>query len=219
MLFEKIADNRNVKSLAARLRQKRFIFFLSLLSNINYPINILDVGGVEQFWQVMGYNNMENVQITLLNIDRALVSGANFKSVQGDALDMKFPDESFDVVFSNSVIEHVGDMENQHQVVKEINRVAKRYFVQTPNKNFFIEPHFFFPFFQFLPIKLRIWLVMNFNLGWFNREVSPVKARELVESITLLTKKEFLALFPESKLYEEKIFGMTKSFIAYSGWE
>lgn len=219
MLFEKIADNRNVKSLAARLRQKRFIFFLSLLSNINYPIKILDVGGVEQFWQVMGYNNMENVEITLLNIDRALVSGANFKSVQGDALDMKFPDESFDVVFSNSVIEHVGDMENQHQMVKEINRVAKRYFVQTPNKNFFIEPHFLFPFFQFLPIKLRIWLVMNFNLGWFNREVSPVKARELVESITLLTKKEFLALFPESKLYEEKIFGMTKSFIAYSGWE
>jgi hypothetical protein len=41
----------------------------------------------------------------------------------------------------------------------------------------------------------------------------------LVESITLLTKKDVLSLFPGSTLYEEKIFGMTKSFIVYSGWE
>ena len=127
-------------------------------------------------------------------------------------------DASFDVVFSNSVIEHVGTYQDQIQMAKEVRRVGKRYFVQTPNKYFPLEPHFLFPLFQFLPINIRVLLLQNFKLGWFSKTPDKVKAREIVESIRLLDKREFISLFPNAELYEEKIFGMTKSFVVYGGW-
>jgi ubiquinone/menaquinone biosynthesis C-methylase UbiE len=219
MIFKKIADNSNPDSLATRFRKKRFELFISLLSGLNRSITILDVGGTEQFWRMMGFVDSDGIDITLLNVNEYKTSSSSVKSVKGDALDLEFPDSSFDVVFSNSVIEHVGTFENQKRMAEEIKRVGKRYFVQTPNKYFIIEPHFLFPCFQFLPKGLRAWLVMNFKMGWFKREPSAKRARDLVESITLLTKKEVLMLFPNSKLYEEKLFGMTKSFIAYWGWD
>ena len=104
-------------------------------------------------------------------------------------------------------------------MAEEIMRVGKRYFVQTPNKNFIIEPHFLFPYFQFLPIRIRIWLVMNVKMGWFKREPQANRAHTLVKGITLLNKKELLTLFSGSNLYIEKLFGIAKSFIVYLGWD
>jgi hypothetical protein len=103
-------------------------------------------------------------------------------------------------------------------MAEEVRRVGKRYFVQTPNRYFPLEPHFLFPFFQFLPIKVRVWLLQNFKLGWIEKTPDLQKATEIVESIRLLGKREFLSLFPHAHLYEEKVFGMTKSFVAYEGW-
>jgi hypothetical protein len=103
-------------------------------------------------------------------------------------------------------------------MANEVCRVGKCYFVQTPNKYFPLEPHFLFPFFQFLPIRFRAWLLQNFKLGWFTKTPDALEAREVVESIRLLTKKEFKAFFPNASIYEEKVLWMTKSFIAYGGW-
>ena len=60
-----------------------------------------------------------------------------------------FKDKSFDAVFSNSVIEHVGTFEDQKMMANEVIRVTNFYFIQTPNLYFPIEPHFLVPFFQF----------------------------------------------------------------------
>jgi hypothetical protein len=89
---------------------------------------------------------------------------------------------------------------------------------RSPNKYFPLEPHFLFPFFQFLPVGVRVRLLQSFNLGWIQKTPEPAKAREIVESIRLLNRDEFLGLFPDSNLYEEKVFGITKSFVAYKGW-
>ena len=73
----------------------------------------------------------------------------------GDAVDMPgISDGAFDVVFSNSVIEHVETYENQRRMAAEIRRVGRRYFVQTPNRHFPLEPHFLVPGFQLLPYPL-----------------------------------------------------------------
>ena len=69
-----------------------------------------------------------------------------------------------------------------------------------------------------MPIKIRVLLLQNFNLGWLKKTPDVVKAKAIVESIRLLTKREFVALFPRAHIYEEKIFGITKSFVAYGGW-
>ena len=143
----------------------------------------------------------------------------NLTSISRDARKIDARDGSFDVICSNSEIEHEGVTENQRQMGREVQRVGKRYFVQTPNRYFPPEPYFIFPFFQFLPLKIRVWLLRNFKLGLFEKTPDEVTAREIVESIRLLNKRGFFSMFPTAANYEEKILGLTKSFVAYGGWD
>ncbi len=218
-LFERIADNRRSDSLAAKLRKKRAAFFEHLIETLEKPIRILDVGGTENYWQLTGLSDINGVKIVLMNMNVLPVSLPNFVSVVGDARKLCYPDKSFDVVFSNSVIEHVGGFSDQAHMAEEIRRVGRVYFIQTPNKYFPLEPHFLFPLFQFLPISLRVWLMVNFDLGWFSKTKDRIKARQIVKSIQLLSRSEFARLFPGASLYEEKLFGLTKSLIMYGGWD
>ncbi len=217
--LKKIADNREQTSLASSLRRKRFGLFIRLLERLEKPVRILDVGGTQRFWEVMAFTAGDGVKITLLNLTLEPVTNPNFTCVIGDARSMsQFADQYFDVVFSNSVIEHVGEYEDQRRMAEEIKRVGKRYFVQTPNRYFPLEPHFLFPFFQFMPIELRAWLVNHYNVGWYRRIEDYATAIATVRAIRLLKKTEFIRLFPMAKLYKEKFLGLTKSFIAYEGW-
>lgn len=146
-------------------RHKRFSYFTSLINNLPRPLKILDVGGTDIFWKKMNFKE-KGVKVSLLNLVKFPNINANFKSIVGDAINMShFKDQEFDVVFSNSVIEHLGSLENQREMAKEIRRVGKYYFVQTPNRFFFIEPHFLIPFFNLLPEIVRIWLIVNINFG------------------------------------------------------
>ena len=82
------------------------------------------------------------------------VKHQNFKSIKGDATNLSnFKDNQFDIVFSNSLIEHLYTYENMKLMANETMRVGKKFFVQTPNKYFPIEPHYFFHFFNSCHIK------------------------------------------------------------------
>jgi hypothetical protein len=167
---------------------------------------------------MLGHDEAD-IRVTLLNIEHQPVSSKRFVSAVGDACSMpEFPAKTFDVVFSNSVIEHVGSYENQRRMATEIQRVGKRFFVQTPNKRFPLEPHFLFPFFQYLPADARAWLVNHFDVGWYKRIRDKSAAHAEVESIQLLTREQFAALFPGARIHEEKLAGLTKSFVAIGGW-
>jgi hypothetical protein len=67
-------------------------------------------------------------------------------------------------------------------------------------------------------LEIRVWLLQHFDLGWFAKTPDRQKAREIVESIRLLDKSELVSLFPAASIYEEKVIGLTKSFVAYRGW-
>jgi ubiquinone/menaquinone biosynthesis C-methylase UbiE len=150
------------------LRKKRFAIFESLISSLPKPLKILDVGGTQIFWERMGFIGKDDLEIVLLNLSKVNVAYKNFKSVVGDARKMgEFKDKKFDVVFSNLAIEHVGNYDQQRQMSEETRRVGKRYFVQTPNRYFLIEPHFLFPFLQFLPLQIKVWLITHFNIEWY----------------------------------------------------
>jgi hypothetical protein len=215
----KIYDNARSDSLAAKMRRKRFAFFLQLLNTVPRPLTILDVGGRQRFWEVMDFSQEPGIHITVLNIEPAEIHHANFVALTGDATCMdNLLDNQFDVVFSNSVIEHVGSFGQQKQMACEVQRVAQRYFVQTPNYYFPIEPHFLFIGFHWLPIEVRAWLHSHFNLGWRQRVPDKRHARAEVGQIHLLKKQELCALFPQAHLYQEKVLGFTKSFVVYDGW-
>jgi len=220
--FKRLGDARNPRSLASKLRRRRQAFFLSLLARIprtgQGPLRLLDVGGNHLYWTTVGIPSAKEVEITVLNLDEA--PRPDLRIVRGDARHMpEFTDGYFDIVFSNSVIEHVGNFKDQQAMAREVARVGKRYFVQTPNRYFPIEPHFFFPGFQFLPLAVRAWLVGHFDLGFSTRTRDPRVARERVESIQLLSHASMRRLFPEAEIFCERFAGLTKSFVAYGGWE
>jgi ubiquinone/menaquinone biosynthesis C-methylase UbiE len=212
----KLADNRDPNSLASRLRARRNEWFRSLISNLPKPLTVLDVGGMEAVWETIGFVNRPDIQITLLNVEPCKTSYSNISVVIGDARNMhQFRDNQFDVVYSNSVIEHVGALDDMRRMAQEIRRVGKRYFLQTPNRYFPIEPHFVFPFFQFLPRSVQIFLLQNYKLGWIGRVPERKFAEIAIDSIRLLTWNEMRSLFADAEIEREKLFGITKSLIAY----
>jgi hypothetical protein len=217
-LLRKLADTSFV---SGRLRRKRSHFFMELLKVIpENPICILDVGGTLSYWQDLDLLGNSKLKITILNLEIEDNHCHNVGSIIGDGRNMyQFGEKEFDLAFSNSVIEHLRSYEDQKQMASEIRRVGKRYFVQTPNYYFPIEPHFFLPCFQFLPISVRVLLIQRINMGWYTKIKDPILARDIVLSIRLLRKDELCSLFPGCKIFQESLFFIPKSFAAYGGWE
>ena len=218
MLRKRFADNTSVDSVATRLRRQRFQILVTMLDDFPGPVQILDVGGRPQYWASMTADLRidKPLHVTLLNLTPYPVNHPDFTSVVGDGRAMpQFADQQFDIAFSNSTIEHVGTARDQARMADEVRRVGKAYYVQTPNRYFPIEPHFLVPFFQFLPVELRAWLVSRFDLGWYKRIRDRERARQEVNSIRLLTRKDVEQLFPDAAIYEERYAGLVKSFVAY----
>ena len=214
-LMRRVVDNRNQTSLSASFRRKRFSLFLSLVAPLPRPVTVLDVGGEPRFWEVMGLAGDPDFQVVLLNQMHFRVTPSNLSSVIGDAADLsRFTDQQFQVVFSNSVIEHLGSYDRQKRMAAEVQRVGQRYFIQTPNRHFPLEPHFLVPFFQFFPERLQIALIRRFDLGWYPKLSDYEQAARHIRSHRLLVESEMRALFPHGKLYKETALGMVKSLIA-----
>lgn len=218
-MLPKILDNNNPGSLVNKLRKRRFERFQSLIRPLPRPLTILDVGGGEYIWAAMDFGGDPGITVTLLNLHPVETSYPNFKSVVGDARAMTcFGDREFDVVFSNSVIEHVGGPNDMQRMAAEAERVGKRYFIQTPNRYFPIEPHFLFPLFQFLPLRLQVFLVCHISLGYFKKFTDPKEAEEEIRAIHLLSIADMRRLFRGAEILEERVAGLTKSLMACKGF-
>ena len=173
-------------------------------------MKVLDVGGNQRFWELMGLAGNNDIQITIVNLFPQATEYSNLHAKVGDACDLnEFENNSYEIVFSNSVIEHLGSYENQERMANEVMRLGKKYYVQTPNRFFPIEPHFLVPFFQFFPLDIQIAMVRRFNLGWYKRIPEIEKARVHILSHRLLNQAELSELFPDGSIYREKIFGLT----------
>ena len=184
-----------------------------MLDNLSRPLKILDIGGTYRYWEDLEYN-IDDIAITLLNLEKEEVHAANISSVKGDAVNLSvYKDKEFDIVFSNSVIEHLHNFENQIKMSKETMRVGKYYYIQTPNKYFPIEPHMCFPFIQFFPYKLVKYIMMNTKLVLW-RYHSEKYIKRYYSEIKLLSHKQLRKLFPDSKIYKERFCGLTKSLTA-----
>jgi len=182
-------------------------------------VTILDIGGTKSYWNILPADTLEsnNVIIYLLNIPGANIPSDEdrFKYIVGDGCNLSdYDDNSFDLVHSNSVIEHVGDWSRMVMFSNEVRRLAKIYYLQTPNYWFLVEPHCMTPFFHWLPKPLRVSLVMRFTLGNWKRRNSVDSAMKAVESARLLDYKMFKELFYDAELSTEKMFLLTKSLIA-----
>lgn len=198
-------------------RKKRFELFLAKIQPQKSDA-LLDVGGYPQFW--LKYPQTVS-RIDILNLH--LQGGwhpenypdYSFRRVIGDGCAMQFPDQSYDIAFSNSVIEHLSTLDRQRAFASEILRVGKRVWVQTPAYECPIEPHFLTPFIHWLPSKLQKQLARHFSVwGLVNRPNSE-QVNEMVNTTRLLTKQEFCILFPGCEIITERLWGLfPKSYIA-----
>jgi hypothetical protein len=210
------------KSVGSKLRTKRITPLLEMIEAVfekKGHVNIIDLGGTEKYWNIISkpYLYKYRVSITIINLPGTLHAEADgcFKFIEGDACNLSdLADGAFDIVHSNSVVEHVGDWERMLQFAKETSRLASNYFVQTPNYWFPIEPHCMTLFFHWFPEPIRIWLVLNFQLGHWKKATSTSEAVQIVQSARLLDKDMFQALFDDAVVKTEKLFFLSKSFIA-----
>ena len=212
------ANQNHKDSVSYRLRKKRFEFFSEFCSKLKKPVKILDLGGSDYHWRNSRFRDNMNFHITIVNTEQQNIKDLrNLSFIKKDIRDLNyFDDKEFDLVYSNSLFEHINSFDEQKKLAWEIRRIGIHYFIQTPNFYFPIEPHFLFPFFQFLPESMKTMLIMKFNLGWYKKQKDDIKARELACSVRLLKKGELKQIFPGGKIYSEKYFLLNKSFIIYS---
>ena len=118
------------------------------------------------------------------------------------------------MVFSNSVIEHLGGHERRLRFADVVHRLADAYWVQTPYRFFPIEPHWVFPGMQFLPTVAQVAVARRWPLA-HSREADRVRATKQVLWTELLDRTQMRHYFPDAKLRAERVFGLTKSLIAY----
>lgn len=213
------ADVTSKDSLSNRLRSRRFARFASLTEPLARPVRIIDVGGTVEFWRQRGWIGRAGVEITLVNLEADPAPPAGIRSVAGDATRLEqFADQSFDVAFSNSVIEHLFTFENQMAMAREVRRVARAYWVQTPNYWFPMEPHFHVPGWQWMPVSMRIALLQRRQCGWRGPCADREQAETLVREVRLMTGREMRQCFPDATIWAERLGGLVKSWVAYGGF-
>ena len=170
---------------------------------------ILDIGGTSFNWTLIDHSK----NVVLLNLSIPPVKDPSFNYLVADGRALPFPDQSVDIVYSNSVIEHLSNWENQKRFAAEVRRVGKRYYVQTPNRQFWIEPHLLTPLIHFLPKRWQRRLLRSFTLwGWLTRP-SAQQVERYLEEIRLLSQDELMTLFPDGILWEERFLVWVKSFL------
>jgi hypothetical protein len=193
--------------------------FWNLVGTLSQPvIRILDLGGVGGFWKEQGIEDRPHLQVTVVNLEPHPPLCAQVTRVIGDARDCnQWADQSVDVVFSNSLIEHLGSWEEQQAFALSIRRIAKNYFIQTPNYGFPLEPHFMVLGFHYLPVWIRIKLVQHLALGWMPKIPDRAEAMRAIQQIRLLGWRDCQRLFPDAFIWREKFLGLTKSLVAIGG--
>lgn len=193
------------------IRKQRMSLFNDII-NPHAGMKILDVGGTPQIW-----NYIETpLQITCLNLPspkpKPKYEGHHSISlVDGDGCNMpEYNPGDFDLIFSNSVIEHVGDIYKQQQFAKEVLRLSSSsgtYWIQTPCKLFPIEAHTGMLFWWYYPDGLREYFISRWS------QKLPAWT-EMVKGTTVIEGKTLISLFPNGSMVTEW-FLFPKSLIVY----
>ena len=212
-----------------RSRMRRGNILRSYFPNV-MDLEIVDLGGGNGQHIRMLLPTHQNITVADLDpedLKRAAARGCKTKQFDGGQK-LPFESNSIDLIFCSSVIEHVtipkedvwicsddqifdrDARESQRKFAHEIVRCSNGYFVQTPNKYFWIESHTWLPFlFIFLPRSIQIKLLRFTNRFWF-KETRP--------DFQLLTTADMKALFPDADIVVERVLWGVKSIMAIRRW-
>lgn len=211
-------NNVSPDGLDNRFRERRFEIFNKIVSEVlgkQQSCRILDIGGSAKYWARYG-KGLDWTRVSVCSVNRTADQAEmpGFESAVGDARRLdQFADNSFDIVHSNSVIEHVGRWHDMVAMAQEVRRLAPRYFVQTPYFWFPVEPHARFIFFHWMPESWRYRIIMERRCGFWERQPDVGMAVKQVQSACMIDKKQMRFLFPDADISFERFLGFPKSLI------
>jgi hypothetical protein len=220
-------------------RTKRWRLLLDRFPDLA-EMRVLDIGGTVRGWK---NSPVTPGQVVMINMGKVVGLEDDVpwaRRIVGDACrpSAALASERFDLVYCNSVIEHVGGHDRRIALADTIHSLAEHHWVQTPYRYFPVEPHIMAPGAQFLPLWMRAELLRRWPIGrmrntcadWPETRIGsvthPVPGRVPlgavprhyaiggVLSIELLTRTELQWLFPRSTIVAERLAGVTKSIIA-----
>ena len=198
-------------SISERMRRRRWSLILEHVPELA-SLCVLDLGGTGGWWATAPVRPRH---VTAVNLYDAQFVHPSVTMIEGDALqaDRLVGGQTFDLVFSNSVIEHVGGHSARRRFAELADSLAPRYVIQTPYRYFPIEPHWVFPGFQFLPVKARGYLAPRWPLGHTHGYEARTAVNEVMAT-ELLSASEMKEYFPDSDIVFERFGGVPKSMIA-----
>jgi hypothetical protein len=198
-----------------RLRLARFLELIPARSD-DRPIEVLDIGGTRSYWEAMSdlWSHLP-LKFTIVNLGQEASDDGAFSMRPGNACNLReYRDLQFDVVHSNSVIEHVGHWPEMKAMAAEVRRLASKYYVQTPNFWFPLEPHYRSVGFQWWPETVRAKMLCAKQRGFRAKAASIDAAMQDIQTVNLLSASQLKALFPDAEIARERVLGLTKSISA-----
>lgn len=216
-----------LQNITKELKKKRVDLFIKTLG-LSENDQILDLGSEDGSYLSKYYPWPQN--ITIADIKEApMIRGVKKFNLKGYKLispdgPLPFEDDEFDAVWCNSAIEHVtldkdklsnvtdknficqSDM-HQKSFAGEIERVAKKYFIQTPYVHFPIEAHSWMPFIQYLPQPWR-WKLCK----WLKK----IWVKQWTADFYLYSQQRFSEHFKDSTgIIFERALTLKKSMLIY----
>lgn len=204
------------RSLGGRARAERWELFLGLFLEIQ-EMTVIDLGGTTESWLRAPVRPRH---VTVVNLfEPGSADESWLAAIEGDAcsarkaLDRASQPTSVDLVFSNSLIEHVGGHAKRQELADQVHSLAPFHWVQTPYRYFPIEPHWLFPGMQFLPTSTAAWVALRWPLA----HTLPATRADAVTEVMwteLVSITQMRAYFPSSSIHRERLAGLTKSVCA-----
>jgi len=199
-------------SWGGRKRARRWEWLVETFPDMQ-QMSVIDLGGDPETWQ---QSSVHPKHVHVVNIET--FSGDLPDWIETDfgdacALPESIASRRYDLVFSNSVLEHVGGHDRRKRFADAVHQLAPRHWVQTPYRYFPIEPHWIAPGMQFMPVRVRAWMAM----WWPLAHVKSKSVREALGGVLwteLIDRTQMRYLFPDSTIRNERLLGLTKSLIA-----
>ena len=202
-------------TVSARVRARRWDMFSAYFPDVS-GMRVLDLGGTVSTWKNAPVRPVEVVLVNLKDQrENSLLDWMTAFVADACALPAEVRSQRFDLVYSNSVLEHLGGHARREAFAASVHDAAPRHWVQTPYRYFPIEPHWLFPAFQFLPVGVRAAVTRRWKVGNRRAPRRPLDAAvSSVLGIELLSKVEMQHYFPQSQIAYERFCGLVKSLIA-----
>jgi hypothetical protein len=148
--------------------------------------------------------NLKNIQIYKSISDQEIENSFFSKNLKKSITDQFSDDEiqlmKSDLVISNATIEHVGNFENQINMIRNMVLLSKKFFViTTPNRYHPIDFHTKVPFLHWLPKRIHRKILKLFSLEFFSKE----------ENLNLLSKKNLKIALEKSNVTDYKFFDIS----------